>query len=164
VIRIVRGKSERIDDLQQLWESLSEHHAAVAPHLQELGATRAESWPIRRELYRDWLTHAGAFVLVAEERERPVGYALVHIRGPEETWDTGPIAELETLAVLPEHRGRGVGAALLARMHEELRNDGVAHWGVAVISTNADAVRFYERQDLVPFTNSYLGRVPDVGS
>ena len=37
MIRIVRGKSERIDDLQPLWESLSKHHAAVAPHLQELG-------------------------------------------------------------------------------------------------------------------------------
>ena len=66
--------------------------------------------------------------------------------------------------MLPEHRGRGVGSALLARMHEELRGDGVEHWGVAVISTNADAVRFYERQDLVPFTNSYLGRVPGARS
>jgi hypothetical protein len=40
----------------------------------------------------------------------------------------------------------------------------VEHWGVAVISTNADAVRFYERPDRVPFTNSYLGRVPGARS
>jgi hypothetical protein len=32
----------------------------------------------------------------------------VHMRGPEETWATKErIAELETLTVLPGHRGRG---------------------------------------------------------
>jgi ribosomal protein S18 acetylase RimI-like enzyme/predicted enzyme related to lactoylglutathione lyase len=164
VIRIVRGGRERIDDLRPLWESLSEHHAEIAPHLQELGPVRppAESWRVRRALYEEWLAEPGAFVLVAEDDGRPVGYALVHLRGPEETWATGDqIAELETLAVLPAHRGKGIGAALMGRFYEELRSAGIRHWGVAVISSNADAVRFYERQGLVPFTRSYLGPVPN---
>ena len=158
--RIVRGGAERIDDLRPLWESLSDHHAAVAPQLRELGGLRADSWAVRRELYVAWLAEPGAFVLVAEQEGRPVGYALVHLRGPEETWATGPIAVLETLTVLPEQRGGGLGAALLERMHAELRAAGVGHWEVAVISTNAGARRFYERQGLQPFTSSYLGRVP----
>jgi ribosomal protein S18 acetylase RimI-like enzyme len=91
-----------------------------------------------------------------------VGYALAHMRGPEETWETGDrIGQLETLAVLPAYRGQGVGTALMRAFHDELRSAGVAHLEVAVISTNADAVRFYERQGLVPFANTYLGRVPE---
>jgi GNAT superfamily N-acetyltransferase len=164
VTEIVRAGRERIDDLQPLWESLHEHHATIAPHLTELGPVRnpAESWAVRRALYEDWLAEPGAFVLLAESGGRPVGYALVHLRGPEETWATGErIGVLETLAVLPGERGRGIGSALFERLYEELRSVGVRELEVSVIARNAEALRFYERQGLLPFTVSFLGRLPD---
>ncbi len=162
-IEIVRAGNGSIEDLRPLWESLSEHHAAVAPHLETLGPLRSppESWRVRRALYEEWLAEPGAFVLMAEAGGRPVGYALVRVRGPEETWETGDrIAVLETLAVLPGHRSRGIGSALLERLYDELRGAGIGELEVAVISTNSDARRFYERQGLLPFTVSYLGRLP----
>jgi ribosomal protein S18 acetylase RimI-like enzyme len=162
-MQIVRAGSERVDDLQPLWESLHEHHATIAPHLVQLGPVRAprDSWAVRRALYEEWLSEPDAFVLVAESDGQPVGYALVHLRGPEETWATGErIGVLETLAVLPGERGRGIGSELFDRMYEELRAVGVRELEVAVISKNAAALRFYERQGMMPFTVSYLGPVP----
>ena len=162
-MEIVRAGSERIDDLQPLWESLHEHHATIAPHLEELGPVRSatESWAVRRALYEEWLGEPHAFVLIAEsDGGQPVGYALVHLRGPEETWTTGErIGVLETLVVLPGERGRGIGSALFELMYAELRRLGVLELEVAVISKNAEALRFYERQGLMPFTVSYLGRI-----
>jgi GNAT superfamily N-acetyltransferase len=164
-MRIVRAGSERIDELQPLWESLHEHHATIAPHLTELGPVRdpAESWAVRKALYEEWLAEPDGFVLLAETGDGPpVGYALVHLRGPEETWATGErIGVLETLAVLPGERGRGIGSLLFERVYEELRATGVRELEVAVIARNAEALRFYERQGLLPFTVSYLGRLPD---
>jgi GNAT superfamily N-acetyltransferase len=163
-MRIVRAGIERIDDLQPLWESLHEHHATIAPHLEELGPVRRpdQSWAVRRELYEDWLSEPDAFVLLAEQDRQPIGYALVHLRGPEETWQTGDrIGVLETLSVLPGERGRGVGTALFERIYAELRELGVSELEVAVISKNAAALRFYERHGLLPFTVSYMGRVRD---
>jgi GNAT superfamily N-acetyltransferase len=163
-MRIVRAGIERIDDLQPLWESLHEHHATVAPHLEELGPVRAadQSWAVRRELYEEWLAEPDAFVLLAEVNREPIGYALVHLRGPEETWETGErIGVLETLTVLPDERGRGVGSALFERIYAELRELGVTELQVAVISKNAAALRFYERHGLLPFTVSFMGRVRD---
>jgi GNAT superfamily N-acetyltransferase len=163
-MRIVRAGIERIDDLQPLWESLHEHHATIAPHLEQLGPVRTpdQSWAVRRELYEDWLAEPDAFVLLAEVDREPIGYALVHLRGPEETWQTGDrIGVLETLAVLPDERGRGVGSALFERIYAELRRLGVPELEVAVISKNAAALRFYERHGLLPFTVSYMGRVRD---
>jgi ribosomal protein S18 acetylase RimI-like enzyme len=163
-MEIVRAGSDRIDELQSIWESLSRHHAEVAPHLEQLGPVRApaESWAVRRALYAEWLVEPGAFVLLAEASGRPVGYALVRLRGPEETWATGDrIASLETLAVLPGERGHGIGSALFERLYEELRAAGVRELDVGVIASNADARRFYERQGLLPFTVSYIGRVPE---
>lgn len=109
-ISIVRGGAERIPDLRPLWESLHRHHAEVALELAQIGPVRSglDSWGVRKDLYAEWLDEPDAFVLVAEAgRGAAVGYALVHMRGPEETWATDDrIAELETLAVLPAHRGR----------------------------------------------------------
>lgn len=167
-IVIRRGGAERIADLQPLWESLHEHHAAVAPHLTAIGPVRPpeHSWQVRRALYEEWLTEPDAFVLVAEDGSRPVAYALVHMRGTEETWVTGErVAELETLTVLPQYRSRGLGRALIDAVYVELRRLGVSEWAVGVIATNADALRFYERLDLHPFVVIYLGNVPaDTGA
>ena len=162
-VTIARGGAERIPQLEPLWESLHHHHAAVAPHLAALGPLRTpqESWLVRRGLYEEWLAEPDAFVCVAEAGGEPVGYALVHMRAPEETWATGDrIAELESLAVLPEYRGRGVGRALVDAVFEELRRLDVTHWAVGVVASNADAIRFYERLGLLPFIRSYVGAVP----
>jgi ribosomal protein S18 acetylase RimI-like enzyme len=161
-VDIVRAGAERIPDLQPLWESLSRHHAEVAPELAVLGEVRAEadSWAVRRELYEEWLQDPDAFVLIAESDGEPVGYAMVQLRGPEETWATGDrVAQLETLTVLPEHRGQGIGTALVERMHEGLRRLGASHFVVSVIASNADAVRFYERLGLTTFLITYAGPV-----
>ena len=161
-MEIVRAGAERIPDLEPLWESLSRHHADVAPELAVLGEVRAEadSWAVRRDLYEDWLKDPEAFVLIAESQGQAVGYAVVQVRGPEETWATGDrVAQLETLAVLPGHRGQGIGSALVERMHEELRRLGASHFVVSVIASNDDAVRFYKRLGLTRFLVTYTGPV-----
>ena len=158
----MRAGAERIPDLQPLWESLSRHHAEVAPELAVLGEVRpeADSWAVRRQLYEEWFRDPDAFALIAESDGEPVGYAMVQLRGPEETWATGDrVAQLETLTVLPGHRGQGIGSALVERMHEELRRVGASHFVVSVIASNADAVRFYERLGLTTFLITYAGPV-----
>ncbi len=161
-VRIVRAGAERIADLRPLWESLLAHHAAVAPQLEGFGSVRApaDSWARRQALYVEWLAQPNAFVLIAEDRSTPVGYALVHMRGPDDTWATAqPIAELETLTVLANCRGHGIGTQLINAVHRELQAIGVVHLGVSVIASNADAVRFYERLGLTRYLVSYLSNV-----
>ena len=154
---------ESIDRLRELWISLSRHHAAVAPELEQVfGDVRSEedSWAVRRGLYEEWLAEPDSFVLLAETGGRAVGYAVVSTRSAEETRATGDrVAELQTLAVLADHRGRRVGTALVERMHVELASRGMGHFTVSVIASNADAVRFYERLGLTPFLITYAGRV-----
>jgi GNAT superfamily N-acetyltransferase len=161
-LEIEKAGLERLEELRPLWESLHEHHASVAPDLKAIGSVRAasDSWEVRRTRYRQWLAESDAFALIAEVAGRPVGYAVVHMRGPEETWTTGQVAELETLTVLPELRGRGVGTALVEQVFRELRRLGVIHFTVGVIASNTDAVRFYERLGLERFLVSFIGTLP----
>ena len=142
-----------VDRLAPLWESLRRHHVSIVPELAQQPPAR--SWEIRRALYDQVLSDSDAFALVAVQEGVDVGYALVALHdGPDDTWVTGDrIAEVETLAVIPEARGRGVGTALLDRVDAELDALGVRDLRIAV-------VRFYERRGLVSFL-TVLGRFPE---
>ncbi|GHO64129.1 hypothetical protein KSC_030210 [Ktedonobacter sp. SOSP1-52] len=149
-LHILRAGSERIADLEPLWKSLHTHHATVAP---QLGPVRSpeESWARRRLLYQRMLNQPGSFVLIAEQAERAVGYALVAVHGGSDTWQTpDQVAKLETLSVLPDARSSGIGSALMHAVYEELQQAEITEIMVNVIASNKDALRFYERHGLMP--------------
>ncbi len=149
-IQIVCAGQERIADLEPLWKALHTHHESVAPHL---GAVRTaeESWTRRRTQYETLLSKPGSFVLIAERGRKPLGYALVHLIEGSATWQTADtIADLETLSVLPEARHAGIGTALMDAVFAKLHQADIHELSVSVVSTNKDALRFYERYGLVP--------------
>jgi len=134
-----------LDLLEPLWSALRLHHASVAPGF---GAPRerADSWQRRRSEYEQWLGDPGAFALVAGRSGKLLGYAMVRPRRPSPTWPLAePAAELETLSVLPEERGQGVGSALLEAVRGELATRGATALSLLVVAGNDEALRFYER-------------------
>jgi len=78
---------------------------------------------------------------------RVIGFASV---GPcrDEDASEGE-GELYALNVLPEHWGTGLGAELLARASRRLEELGCAPVSLWVLSENARARRFYEREGFV---------------
>ncbi len=89
-----------------------------------------------------------------------MGYALVHMEGALQGWESGQyIGEVETLSVLPEARGRGVGTALMDAVERELTQLGVTHLRLRVVAGNDDALRFYRRRGLESCYTSLLGPV-----
>ncbi len=166
-VRITRAGAERIDDLGHLWKELQEYHLSVDPGLRRIPPrTPDDSWPRRRAKYVEWLRHPDAFVLLAEDAERPVGYALVSIHEPaDDTHVTGERwAELQSLSVTPHVRGAGLGTRLMEQLYVELRAAEIHELAISVIATNERAMRFYERQGFRPWVVTTLGRVPDVES
>jgi ribosomal-protein-alanine N-acetyltransferase len=82
---------------------------------------------------------------VAEEDERMAGFAIVEWgREAEEC-----IAYLQTIEVLPDVRGRGVGAGLLQRSENSARAAGAERIWLHVDEKNAGAIRLYERYGYV---------------
>lgn len=150
-VDITRGGRELLDELRPLWLALRTHHHAVAP---ELGPVRSdeETWRRRRALYERWLEDERSFVLLARRAGRAIGYALVRTeRNDGATWEkNGVSADLETLSILPEARGAGVGARLIALVREEVERQGYEDLYITVVARNAEALRFYEREGFTP--------------
>ena len=87
--------------------------------------------------------HHYAETLIAEEDDKPVGFALFFHNFS--TFLAKPGIYLEDLFVIPESRGHGIGRALLkelARLAVE-RECGRLEW--SVLDWNREAIAFYER-------------------
>jgi GNAT superfamily N-acetyltransferase len=166
-VDIVRLPPERLDELQPLWAALIEHQYSLTPHLADRARPVADSWRDRRALERRWLEkEPRSFVLGAELDGALVGYAFVRLIAASSSTSltiSDPYAELATLSVAPEVRGRGIGSALMRAVHTELRRLGVRDVEIGVITTNPDAMRFYEREGAVPFVTVFLQRVSTDG-
>ncbi len=164
-VMIVRASAERIQELEPLWKALHAQHLSVDPELPGIPMRSPEdAWERRRDLYQAWLSEKDAILLIAGHRGRAVGYALAHMREADESWDTrGRLGVLESIAVLPEMRRRGVGRQLMSALYGELRTLGVTVLEIGVVATNESAKRFYERQGFAPWVAHYLGTVPGPG-
>jgi GNAT superfamily N-acetyltransferase len=152
-VEIVRGGAELIDQLRPLWVALTRHHADVAP---QLGPVRGEdeTWRRRRAQYARWLADDPRnFALVARRDGKAIGYAFARLADySSPTWegDDLQILDVETLSVLPEARGAGVGARLLQGMRDEVAARGYDRLTLTAVAANRDALRFYEREGLAP--------------
>jgi ribosomal protein S18 acetylase RimI-like enzyme len=144
---------EVIDELEPLWLSLFDWHASIGHAALPL-IERTQSWPRRKALYHEVLATPDAFVVVARRAGRAVGYALAYFHhGPDDTWPTSDrIGEVESLALLPDERGAGLGTELLDVAEAELAARGATTVAIAVMVGNEAAQRFYESRGMVPTT------------
>ena len=89
-----------------------------------------------------------AETLLAEESGKPIGFALFFHNFS--TFLALPGIYLEDLFVVPEHRGRGVGRALLKELARIAVERGCGRLEWSVLDWNRDAIGFYERLGATP--------------
>jgi ribosomal-protein-alanine N-acetyltransferase len=95
-----------------------------------------DAWPV--QMFLDELSQPETRrYLVAEGSDGIVGYAgLMCIE---------PIADVQTIAVVPEYEGRGIGSTLLTRLIGEARGRGAADVLLEVRADNPRAQQLYLR-------------------
>jgi GNAT superfamily N-acetyltransferase len=108
---------------------------------------RDESWETHAEEIADVVREGGAFL--AEASGEPAGFALA--------WPEGRNAfKLGDLYVSPEHRGKGIGRALVRAVAELARSRGAAH---VHLTANLEALPFYDRLPFAEESRNLFGTV-----
>jgi ribosomal protein S18 acetylase RimI-like enzyme len=93
-----------------------------------------------RRMMRRLVSRANAATWMAEEDGRMAGFAIVEWnREPDEM-----TAYIQTIEVVPERRGCGVGDELLGRIESSARLAGARRIWLHVEVSNAGAIRLYE--------------------
>ena len=154
--------ADELDLLGPPWNALQEHHSEVLPALGGHVPPRplADSWDRRRAKYERWLEDPETFFAIAEDDNEAVGYAFVTVGPGYAGWRTGRLAELETLSVLPSHRGQQVGSQLLEAVWSRLGESGIDEMAITTALANVDSQRFYERHGFHQSFVIYYGKRP----
>ena len=157
-----RGGAEDLDLVEPLWVAVHHRHAETMPELAPY-VSDEETWRVRRSLYEELLAKPDTLLLIADVDDTAVGYGLAHVLPVDETWipDTwvtgSRIGEIESLSVVPQFRGSGLGSEMLRRLEEHLAAQGVEDLFLGALAGNSDAIRLYERRGYRP-TWLYLSR------
>ncbi len=101
-------------------------------------AVQAAEEDLRRALF---CTSPQVFALVAEAEGKVIGIAVYFVSFS--TWTGRHGLYLEDLFVVPEHRSRGVGRALLGSLAARALDRGCARVEWAVLDWNQPAIDFY---------------------
>jgi ribosomal protein S18 acetylase RimI-like enzyme len=116
---------------------------ALGPYIDD-----QQTWEARSALYSDLLAKPDTVPLMASSDGTLIGYGLAHVMAAAETWvadtwRTGErIGEIESVAVLPSHRDRGIGTKLLDELEASLEAIGVTDLILGVVLGNTSARPF----------------------
>ena len=153
-VAIVLGGREDLDRLAPLWLLVHEVHQQSAPQLGPW-VDDEMTWRQKRCACREHcLSNPDSFLLLALRGEALVGYAMVMVEPDgaafwNDSWVVGDkVAELESVAVVREEQGKGIGSRLLDAAEEELARRGVHD--LVIGAARSHAVDFYQRRGFVP--------------
>jgi len=113
---------------------------ALADYEKLLHEVKIDAAGVAADLFGD---RPRAFCDIAEADGAPVGFALWFYN--YSTFEGAYGLYLEDLFVVPEARGGGAGMALMRRLAERCRDEGLARMEWAVLDWNAPSIAFYDR-------------------
>ena len=133
------------------------HEAAIIDTLNSyaadpLGGGESLRDDVRARLIPGLKNVPNALVLLAFKADEPVGVAICFYGFS--TFKAEPLLNVHDLAVIPTHRGQGIGRALLAAAEDHACTRGCCKLTLEVQDGNSGARRLYER---VGFRDYALG-------
>lgn len=102
-----------------------------------------------------------AKVLIAEEDEKPVGFALYFYNFS--TFVGKPGIYLEDLFVEPEHRGKGYGKSLLIELAKIAKAENCGRFEWSVLDWNTPSIEFYKALGAKPMDEWTVFRLDEKG-
>ena len=139
-----------IDDLDGVVASTA---ALFAEDAGQRDPLRNPGWPAEygEQWCRELLSDPRALVLVVSGPDGVAGHLAASFSDPSEMW-TVARAELVSMYVRPELRGRGVGGRLVDAFREWARGRGAQRLTVTAYATNAAALALYQSRGFTPLS------------
>jgi GNAT superfamily N-acetyltransferase len=104
---------------------------------------------VKARLCDDLAARPAAASFIAWADDAPVG--LINCIEGYSTFKARPLMNIHDVAVLPSHRGAGVGQALLAAAEQHARQRGCCKLTLEVLTGNARALSSYLRFGFAPY-------------
>ncbi len=120
----------------ELWERLNKHHKERSPCFK--GYYEAMTFAKRKAMFLQKATRGKMLVELAFDGDQRVGYCITSL-------DAEKTGEVESIYVLEEYRGRGIGDRLMRSALAWMQQNGAIKKTVIVAAGNEQAFSFYDR-------------------
>jgi len=151
---IVSGGTELLDGVQNLWEQLNAHHVSLSPHFADVFSRK--TFAERKQALLNQGTGGLRVLLARDPAGGLIGYCI-------STVSADRIGEIDSLFVLPEHRGQGLADGLMRLSLVWLREQNVSRIRLTVAAGNEQVFGFYARHGFFP-AKIILEQMPDLSS
>ena len=141
-IRYVSGNARQIDKITPLWQELNSQHLRLSPYFKDYYKTLTFE-DRKRAILQRALGGEVRVDLAYDEAEKLVGYCVCSI-------DKLQTGEIDSIFVISECRGKGIGATLMEKALEWLKSKGSKKNIVSVAVGNEMAYVFYEQFGFYP--------------
>jgi len=141
-------RTAELDDVERMQElsvKLSEWEE------EEFDSTINPDWNTSEEAtewFEQRVYEGFAYVAVDEEI---VGYLIGAVNGSEEYRDDLTVAELESMYLHPDYRGRGIGTELAEKFQQDAEEKGADRLRVEVTADNQNGREFYKALGLTDY-------------
>ena len=95
------------------------------------------------------LTNKNCLILVVENREKLIGYALGKIYNFQ---DPRKIGHMEEFFITEKKRGKGISSRLMKKMKEWFKSKGIKYVSLEVFAKNNNVIKIYEKFGFEPFS------------
>jgi GNAT superfamily N-acetyltransferase len=135
-----KAETSDIEKIQQLNADLSEKEK------EEYDPTIDPDYTLTDEA-ADWYRKRieNGFAQVAEKDGETIGYIIAGTHQAENFRQIHKIAELETMYLKPEHRGKGIGTEFVENFKDWAEKQDVDRLRVEASAENEGAIKFYRR-------------------
>ncbi len=138
-----------LDTLLHLWEALHAEGARVEPAHRPRPDARRHMEPVARE---QWVRHRPfPHAFLAEEEGQPVGFIWGFVASVLPVVERSPTARIADLYVVPGHRRRGLGRALVGHFVRSAAEAGFPRVEVGTFTRDRRALRFWEAMGFGPW-------------
>jgi ribosomal protein S18 acetylase RimI-like enzyme len=142
-IGIRRARSSDIDAVVELWIAMMQEHEHFEPHLKLS--------PNASQEYHNYATfhvlNRDSVLVVAEHKREIIGYCLAYRTKNLPMFMPEYYGYLSDLAVKAGHQRKGIGASLLKRVLDWMRQHGVRNMQLQVYEQNNKGKEFWKKQD-----------------
>ncbi len=145
-----------IDALASLWKAFLDEQATLDPWFRPAEDV-LERW---RNDFPLLIRHERRKMLVAEEANKLVGFALASRWAPPALYELVPEIFIEELYVAPDARRKGVGARLVEEVRAWAESLGARALRLGVLSENEAGQAFWKLQGGRSFSQTYLVDLP----
>ena len=142
-IYYLQGDEKLLDDIRELWEALNHHHGERASHFKDYYHQfnfAARKVDLMKNMQNSSMR---IYICFDEAAQLRAGYCIGSV-------DSDLVGEIESIFVLPDYRGLGIGDELMRKSLQWMDKMGAGKITVNVAAGNEQAFGFYEKYGFYP--------------